>query len=212
MTNFSTVADRMSPTTSTGALPDDKLFPVDGTKGGTLSEESDETKMPRPPTSHESPLFFYDELVNKFINCMMWDGKKSVSRKIFEEAMQIIKMKQLAKFKSDSSGGKHLDQVDPLKIFHEALENAMPVMGTMGIKKGGKTYHVPVALPFKRQRFLGIKWIITAARERKGLKMADKLAAELLDAYNNTGTAIKRKQDSHRLAEANRAFAHFRWS
>ena len=214
--NYSTIVEHSNPT-SVGDDPPSKedtkhRSSLVGVTSGTLSEGDETLKIPKPPSSHESPFFLYDELANKFINCMMWDGKKSVSRRIFQESLEIIKRKQLAKLKTESPDSKHREEIDPMEIFRQAVENVMPVMGTTGIKKGGKTYNVPVGLPFKRRRFLGIKWIITAARERKGIKMADKLSTEILDAYNNTGTAIKRKQDSHRLAEANRAFAHFRWT
>ena len=212
---FSTIVEHSNPT-SIGGPPSKEdtnhRSSFVGATSGTLSEGDETLKIPKPPSSHESPFFLYDELANKFINCMMWDGKKSVSRRIFQESLEIIKRKQLAKLKTEFPGSKHREEIDPTEIFRQAVENVMPIMGTTGIKKGGKTYNVPVGLPFKRRRFLGIKWIITAARERKGIKMADKLATEILDAYNNTGTAIKRKQDSHRLAEANRAFAHFRWT
>ncbi|KAL5516466.1 hypothetical protein EMCRGX_G001803 [Ephydatia muelleri] len=167
------------------------------------------TDTPSPPTapsSHVSPSVLHDRVAHKFVNCMMWDGKKSLSQHIFKEALEIVKRSQLAK------GKKREDAVlDAMEIFHKAVDNAKPIMGTTGVRRGGKLYHVPVALRPERQEFLAVKWLITAAREKPGHGMAKKLAAELLDAFNHQGAVIKRKQDLHRLAEANRAFAHFRW-
>lgn len=176
----------------------------------TIVLQDEPLQVPKAPSSHSSSSFLYDELANKFINCMMWEGKKSLAQRLFKGALEIIKQKQLSR---KVAGDKGAIELDPLLVFHQAVSNAKPLMGTIGIKKGGKLYHVPVALPEKRCRFLAIKWLITAARERKGKAgMSQSLAAELLDAYNNTGTVIKKKQDLHRLAEVNRAFAHYRWT
>lgn len=175
----------------------------------TMVLQDEALEVPKAPDSHRSSSFLYDELANKFINCMMWDGKKYLSQKIFKGALEIIKQKQLS---HKVAGDKGVVELDPVAVFHRAVSNAMPLMGTISVKKGGKAYQVPVGLPEKRRRFLAIKWLITAARERKGTAgMARNLAAELLDAYNNSGTVIKKKQDLHRLAEVNRAFAHYRW-
>ncbi|XP_064383519.1 small ribosomal subunit protein uS7-like [Halichondria panicea] len=178
-----------------------------------LSTEAVTTTIPeRPmaPSSQESPSFFYDPVAQKFVNMMMWDGKKSLAQSILKEAFQVIKTTQLARLKSKAGTGTEV-MVDPLTVFHQALENSKPIMGTIGVRRGGKLYQVPYPLPSKRRQFLASKWIITASRDRSGHNMAKKLAAELLEAFNNQGTAIKRKQDLHRLAEANRAFAHYRW-
>ncbi len=136
------------------------------------------------------------EVVAKFINCVMRDGKKTLARSIVYEAFDIIKEKT----------GK-----DPLEIFYKALENVKPVMEVKSRRVGGATYQVPVEVRPERAQSLAIKWIINYARERSGKSMAEKLAAELLDAYNNRGGAIKKKEDTHRMAEANKAFAHYRW-
>lgn len=155
---------------------------------------------------------FDDELINKFVNCMMWDGKKSVSRNIMQSALEKIKQIQIEK-KLNSSDEEYVE-TDPVKIFYTAVENAKPIIGCQTLKKGGKNYSVPTPLPETRRRFMAIKWLLTASRDQRGPKdarMHNKLAKELLDAYRNEGSVIKRKIDLHKLAESNRAFAHFRW-
>ncbi|HDD44235.1 MAG TPA: 30S ribosomal protein S7 [Candidatus Desulfofervidus auxilii] len=135
-------------------------------------------------------------LVAKFINCMMRDGKKSVAESIFYDAMEIIAEKT----------GKN-----PLEVFEKAVENVKPILEVKSRRVGGATYQVPVEVRPERQVSLAIKWIIQSARARSERGMVKKLANELLDAYNNRGSAIKKKEDTHRMAEANRAFAHYRW-
>lgn len=155
---------------------------------------------------------FHDELVNKFTNCMMWDGKKSVAREIMRSAFERIKEIQLEKKHKSSEPEKV--ETNPLTIFYTAVENSKPIIGCQTMKKGGKNYSVPTPLPDSRRRFLAIKWLITAARDQSGprdARMYNKLAKELLDAYNNEGAVIKKKTELHKVAEANRAFAHFRW-
>jgi small subunit ribosomal protein S7 len=136
-------------------------------------------------------------LVAKFINNLMKDGKKSVARRIFYEAMERLREK---------SGGE-----DPLKVFEAAIEKVKPLLETRSRRVGGANYQVPVEVRPERQVSLAIKWIIRAARERSERTMVERLAAELWDAYNERGGAIKKRDDTHRMAEANRVFAHFRW-
>eukprot|EP00794_Sanderia_malayensis_P008835 gene8835-9781_t len=155
---------------------------------------------------------FDDELVNKFTNCMMWDGKKTVARGIMKSAFERIKEIQIAKKQSSSEPENIV--INPLVIFYQAIENSKPIIGCQTMKKGGKNYSVPTPLTESRRRFMAMKWLITAARDQSGprdARMHNKLAKELIDAYNNEGTVIKRKVDLHKVAEANRAFAHFRW-
>ncbi len=141
------------------------------------------------------PIYGSD-LVTKFINCMMWDGKRATAEKTFYQAMQ-----QIAEKSSD----------DPLKVFKKAVENCKPVLEVKTRRVGGANYQVPVEVnPFRRQS-LAIRWLISSARVRAGKKMIDTLAEELLDAANGRGGAIKKKEDVHRMAEANKAFAHYRW-
>jgi len=136
-------------------------------------------------------------LVAKFINNLMRDGKKSVARRIFYEALERLREK---------SGGE-----DPLKIFEAAVEKVKPVLETRSRRIGGANYQVPVEVRPERQISLAIKWIIRAARERSERTMVERLAGELWDAYNEKGGAIKKRDDTHRMAESNRVFAHFRW-
>ena len=134
--------------------------------------------------------------VSKFVNRMMWEGKRSVSMRIVHDAMGIIQGK--------------IDK-EPLDVFLRALDNVKPVIEVKSRRVGGATYQVPVEIRETRREALGMRWIIAAARKRSGRGMCDRLAAELLDAYNNTGTAFKKKEDTHKMAEANKAFAHYRW-
>ena len=137
-----------------------------------------------------------DSLVEKFICSMMWDGKKSTAQRVFYSAMD-----QVAKKTND----------DALKMFKKALENAKPTLEVKTRRVGGANYQVPVEVnPFRRQS-LAIRWILQYSRERSGKTMTDKLADELIDAANLRGGAIKKKEDVHRMAEANKAFAHYRW-
>jgi small subunit ribosomal protein S7 len=137
-----------------------------------------------------------EELVEKFINSMMWDGKRSTAQRVFYGALE-----QIGKKTND----------DPLKIFKKAVENCKPVLEVKTRRVGGANYQVPVEVnPFRRQA-LAIRWLIDYARNRAGKTMVDRLAEELLDAANSRGGAIKKKEDVHRMAEANKAFAHYRW-
>jgi len=102
-------------------------------------------------------------------------------------------------------------QADPVRMFHEALDNVKPAVEVRSRRVGGATYQVPVEISFERQESLALRWIVAAASARKGVPLKDALAAEIVDAYNNTGTVVKKKEDTHKMAQANRAFAHFRW-
>ncbi len=136
------------------------------------------------------------ELVTKFINSLMWGGKKSVAEAIFYEAMDKIKERA---------------QDDPLKVFKKAVDNVRPIMEVKTRRVGGANYQIPVEVNPDRRTSLSIRWLITFARARGEKGMVERLTGELLDAYNNRGAAIKKKEDTHRMAEANRAFAHYRW-
>ena len=139
---------------------------------------------------------YSSDLVQKFINSMMWDGKRSNAQRIFYGAMD-----QVAKKTND----------DALKIFKKAIENVKPLLEVKTRRVGGANYQVPVEVnPFRRQS-LAIRWLLLYARTRSGKTMTDKLAEELLDASNARGGAMKKKEDVHRMAEANKAFAHYRW-
>jgi small subunit ribosomal protein S7 len=135
-------------------------------------------------------------LVSKFVNRMMWEGKRSVSLRIVHEALAILQSKT---------------EKEPMEVFLKALENVKPAVEVKSRRVGGATYQVPVDIREPRKEALCMRWVIKAARERSGHGMGERLAAELLDAYNNTGTAFKKKEDTHKMAEANKAFAHYRW-
>ncbi|MCS7199805.1 MAG: 30S ribosomal protein S7 [Caldimicrobium sp.] len=140
---------------------------------------------------------FGSVLVAKFINNLMRDGKKNTARKIFYSALELLREK---------SGGE-----DPLRIFEVSIEKVKPWLETRSRRIGGANYQVPVEVRPERQVSLAIKWIIKAARARGERTMVERLAGELWDAYNERGAAIKKKEDTHRMAESNRVFAHFRW-
>ena len=139
---------------------------------------------------------YNDVLVAKLINKVMWDGKKTVAQKIVYGAFDIIREKM---------------NKDPLEVFHKALDNVRPVLEVRPRRVGGATYQVPIEVQEPRRTSLAIRWIVAAARAKKGKPMKVKLAEEIMAAYNNTGAAVKKKEDVHRMAEANRAFAHYRW-
>jgi|UniRef100_A0A7V3RES9 small subunit ribosomal protein S7 len=139
---------------------------------------------------------YRDELVTRFINKIMWDGKKTVAQKDFYTALEIVKEKS----------GK-----EPIEVLRKAFENVAPVLEVKPRRVGGATYQVPIEVQEPRKTSLGIRWIVDAARARKGRPISEKLAEEILNAYNNTGTAVKKREDVQKMAESNRAFAHYRW-
>ena len=139
---------------------------------------------------------FGDLVLAKFMNSLMYDGKKSAAESIIYGAFDQMEKKA---------------NVDPLRTFHEALENVMPAIEVRSRRVGGATYQVPVEVRPDRRRALAIRWIISAARSRNEQTMVGRLSGELLDAANNRGAAVKKREDTHRMAEANRAFSHYRW-
>jgi small subunit ribosomal protein S7 len=139
---------------------------------------------------------YNSQLVTKFVNVLMRDGKKSVAERILYDALATI-------------GERTSD--DPMKVFKRAVENVKPAVEVKSRRVGGSTYQVPVEVRPDRRTSLAMRWVIGAARRRAERSMADKLAAELLDAANNRGTAVKKREDTHKMAEANKAFAHYRW-
>jgi small subunit ribosomal protein S7 len=139
---------------------------------------------------------FGDLVVSKFMNCLMYSGKKSVTEGIVYGAFDTIQKK---------SGQ------DPIRIFHDALANVKPQLEVRSRRVGGATYQVPVEVRAERAQALAIRWIISTARERSESTMVDRLSGELLDAANNRGASVKKREDTHRMAEANKAFSHYRW-
>ena len=139
---------------------------------------------------------FGDVVVSKFMNCLMYEGKKSVAETIVYGAFEQIQKK---------SGN------DPVKVFHDALGNVKPQLEVRSRRVGGATYQVPVEVRPDRAQALAIRWLIGTARERSESTMVDRLCGELLDAANNRGNSVKKREDTHRMAEANKAFSHYRW-
>jgi small subunit ribosomal protein S7 len=135
-------------------------------------------------------------VVSKFVNRMMWQGKRSITLRIVHDSLAAIQAKV---------------EKEPLEVFLKALDNVKPLVEVKSRRVGGATYQVPVEIRETRREALSMRWIINAARSRSGHEMSERLAAEILDAYNNTGTAFKKKEDTHKMADANKAFAHYRW-
>ena len=139
---------------------------------------------------------FGDLILSKFMNSVMLDGKKSVAEGIVYGALETVEARA---------------KKDPLQVFHDALNNVKPGIEVRSRRVGGATYQVPVEVRPERRQALAIRWLIQAARSRNDKTMVDRLSAELLDAANNRGNAVKKREDTHRMAEANRAFSHYRW-
>jgi small subunit ribosomal protein S7 len=152
-------------------------------------------KRAKKRTIPPDPLY-KSEVLQRFINKVVSRGKKSVAEHIVYGAFEIIKKKM----------GE-----DPYKVFMKALNNAKPVLEVKSRRVGGSTYQVPVEVKPDKQESIAMQWIISYARARKGMPFSQKLALELMDAYANTGSTIKKKEDTHKMAEANRAYAHYRW-
>ena len=139
---------------------------------------------------------FGDLIVTKFMNAVMYDGKKSVAETIVYGALDQVQAKT---------------KQEPVAVFHQALDNVAPHVEVRSRRVGGATYQVPVDVRPERRQALAIRWLITAARNRNETTMVERLSGELMDAANNRGTAVKKREDTHKMAEANRAFAHYRW-
>ena len=139
---------------------------------------------------------FGDVVLTKFMNSIMYEGKKSAAERIVYGALDQMERKT---------------KQNPIELFHEALRNVMPALEVRSRRVGGATYQVPVEVRPERRQALAIRWIIQAARDRSGHSMTERLSAELLDASNNRGNAVKKREDVHKMAEANRAFSHYRW-
>ena len=151
-------------------------------------------RKPKPRVLIPDPRY-NDTLVTQFVNNLMWEGKKSTAYRLFYDAMDIIQERT---------------QKDPHQVWKDALNNAMPQVQVKARRIGGATFQIPQEISANRKLSMGMKWLIRFARERSGKGFAEKLAAELIAASKGEGAAVKRKEDTHRMAEANRAFAHFR--
>ncbi len=140
---------------------------------------------------------YNSKLVAKFVNCLMWGGKKSIAYKVFYDAMDII--------------AGRIKDTPPLEVFEQAVANVKPMLEVRSKRVGGASYQVPMQVRPKRQQSLGFRWILAAARGKKGKPMSARLASELMDAYRKEGAAMTTRENVHRMAEANKAFAHFAW-
>lgn len=162
-----------------------------------LKESSEMPRRNRPPRREVQPDPIYgSRLASSFINKLMIGGKKSTAESIFTDALEIIERRA---------------KRPGLEVFEQAVRNATPMVEVKPRRVGGSTYQVPMEIRPERRQALAIRWLIQAARSRSGRSMAERLGAEFLDAANSTGATIRRKEDTHRMAEANRAFAHYRW-
>ncbi len=139
---------------------------------------------------------YKSSIIPKLINSIMYDGKKTIAERIVYEAIDKIKSKS---------------KDEPINVFNEAINNIKPTVEVRSRRVGGATYQVPVEVKSKRSQALALRWLIDASRKRKDKKMSDKIFNEIFDAYQNRGSAIKKKEDTHKMAESNKAFAHFRW-
>jgi len=139
---------------------------------------------------------FKSVIIPKLVNSIMYDGKKTTAEKIIYDAIEKIKSKV---------------KEEPITVFNQAINNIRPTVEVRSRRVGGATYQVPVEVKSKRSQTLALRWLIDASRKRKDKKMADKIFNEIYDAYQNKGSAIKKKEDTHKMAESNKAFAHFRW-
>ncbi|MEE8242766.1 MAG: 30S ribosomal protein S7 [candidate division NC10 bacterium] len=156
--------------------------------------------MPRRRVAEKREILpdpvYHNRLVAKFVNCMMWAGKKSLAEQIFYRSMGIIEGRM---------------KTDPLAVFRQAVDNVRPVLEVKSRRVGGATYQVPVEVRAERRVSLAFRWLLSYTRQRSEKTMEERLAAELIEAANNRGAAVKKKEDTHRMAEANKAFAHYRW-
>ena len=143
----------------------------------------------------EDPIY-QDRTVAKFINHIMWDGKKSIASRVFYDAMDMVKEKT---------------KKEPLKVFSQAMENVMPILEVKSRRVGGASYQVPVEVSPDRRVTLAMRWILNFSRSKTGKPFSERLAAELIDASQGVGSSVKKKEDTHKMAEANKAFAHYRW-
>ncbi len=166
--------------------------------GAIEQEEHDMSKkFTASSTQLEPDPKYHSKLAAKFINCLMWDGKKSTAQRVFYDALDMI--------------GKKAEDVEPLEVFEKAISNVKPMIEVRSKRVGGASYQVPMQVSSKRQQSLAFRWILASARSKSGKPIAECLANELFDAYNEQGGAMTTRENVHRMAEANKAFAHFAW-
>ena len=153
---------------------------------------------------------YNSKLVSKFINCLMWGGKKSVAQRVFYDALDIVS-KKMKGTPSAKDGKMGPNDSDALEVFETAVNNVKPLLEVRSRRVGGASYQVPRQVSSKRRQSLAFRWIMQSARSKKGKPMCERLASELMDAYNGHGGAMTTRENIHRMAEANKAFAHFAW-
>ncbi|CAH0397900.1 unnamed protein product [Chilo suppressalis] len=184
---------------------------------GKLIESGELSKLAavpvKPPATYETCSVYHDPLVNKVINHVMEMGKKQLARSLVEKSFENIKRTQIERYHlAPTPEEKNKIELNPKIILHKAVENCKPLLQLSPIKRGGITYQVPGPITEKRSLFLAIKWLLDATNDKdRTVHFPEQFAWELLDAANNTGKVVKRKQDLHRQCEANRAYAHYRW-
>ncbi|XP_055836828.1 28S ribosomal protein S7, mitochondrial [Episyrphus balteatus] len=168
----------------------------------------------KPARNNDTSSVFHDDILSKFTNYVMRKGKKVLARDLIDRTFENIKRIQLERYNlAEDPEEKSKIETNPLKILHMGIENCRPLLQLTPIKRGGVTYQVPVPVTTKRSYFLSMNWLIESAQEKeKSVHFPEKLAWELLDAASGQGRVVKKKQDLHKQAEANRAYAHYRWS
>ena len=187
-------------------------------KQSILIQSGDAGKLAHIPIkaarNNDSCSVFHDDRLSKFTNYVMKGGQKDLARSLIEKCFENIKRMQLEKYnKASTDEDKSKIETNPLAVLHQAVANCRPLLNLTPIKRGGVKYQVPIPITEKRSFFLAMKWLVEASREKeRTVHLPEKMAYELLDAANNQGRVVKRKQDLHRQCEANRAYAHYRWS
>ncbi|XP_008544188.1 28S ribosomal protein S7, mitochondrial [Microplitis demolitor] len=199
-------------------FPPTYIKPIFRKEDQALLEETGEAEnlahVPiKPAFGDDTCSEFHDPIVRKFTNIIMRKGKKVLARSLIEQTFETIKRIQIERYHKETPEARREIILDPTTILHKALINVEPVMELMGIKKGGTTYQVPVPLKEPRRKFLAMNWLVQMCKEKDPrTPYAVVLAKELIDASNNRGRVVKKKQDLHRQCEANRSFAHYRWT
>lgn len=187
-------------------------------KQDELYESGEAAKMAhlpiKPPRNNDTDSVFHDDRLSKFTNYIMKGGRKVLARGLVTKCFENIKRKQLERYnKAATEAEKSQIITNPIDILHLAIENCRPIMNVTPVRRGGVRYQVPVPITEKQSYYLACKWIVEASREKeRTVHLPEKMAYELLDAAANQGRVVKKKQDLHRLCEANRAYAHYRWS
>lgn len=183
------------------------------TKEEKYEQELKKTQLFKAAAATKTSSVFADPVISKFTNMMMKGGNKVLARSLMAQTLEAMKRKQFEKYRAASAEERATIERNPYKIFHEALKNCEPIIGLAPILKGGRFYQVPSPLSERRRRFMAMKWMITECRENKPRRtlMPEKLSHELLEAFHGRGPVIKRKYNLHKMAESNRALAHYRW-